>query len=464
MFASFENRITTGSIKQHFRAIVPDASLTHLILLYLQESVDRTMPFQKQYSGLLRALKQYKVKPSPASSTTTLPSSSVSSSSSSAPLPSASASIAPVVGDDHFDSLPLQRSASGSVRISQSCTFRRQRPRSTTASQEGSLEHFRVPQPAQEGDSLVHNVDDDFLSPCLTTNAIVSPGSGSSALSGFQRQQSRQQSTNNTQRKLILEKVGKLTGTSFLGKYKLGKPGTTTFLGYSSASKNSAPMIRSQSSGTTNINTPASSSSPASGTTSSSPGHHQKRSFAAMMQFGPDGRPIYHQYPPDAKELPPHKFESIIFTYEVSNQKDVCAVSADSKTLLDVMEEYEIPVEAACDGIAACSTCHCWLTEDDWKKFPPPEDSEIDMLELAAGYIEGRSRLGCQLELWQGSNRQAGDSGVEVVEKKGDGAGSAEKTGRTIQHDVAGDLTSLTVQIPRDTNNLMDFIPFEDNK
>ena len=54
------------------------------------------------------------------------------------------------------------------------------------------------------------------------------------------------------------------------------------------------------------------------------------------------------------------------------------------------------------------------------------EDSEIDMLELAAGYDENRSRLACQMKI----------------------------------NDIK--LEHVTFIIPKHANNLFDFIPFED--
>lgn len=53
-------------------------------------------------------------------------------------------------------------------------------------------------------------------------------------------------------------------------------------------------------------------------------------------------------------------------------------------------------LECACSGITACSTCHVIVNEEDYLKLPPPEDNELDMLDLASSYT-ATSRLGCQI-------------------------------------------------------------------
>ena len=53
-------------------------------------------------------------------------------------------------------------------------------------------------------------------------------------------------------------------------------------------------------------------------------------------------------------------------------------------------------MECACGGIAACSTCHVILDQDTFTSLPPPEEAELDMLDLTEG-VTPTSRLGCQL-------------------------------------------------------------------
>lgn len=54
-------------------------------------------------------------------------------------------------------------------------------------------------------------------------------------------------------------------------------------------------------------------------------------------------------------------------------------------------------LECACSGVAACSTCHIILQEDQFSRLPAPQEDELDMLDLAAG-VAPTSRLGCQIK------------------------------------------------------------------
>ena len=60
----------------------------------------------------------------------------------------------------------------------------------------------------------------------------------------------------------------------------------------------------------------------------------------------------------------------------------------------DEIAEY---MECACSGVAACSTCHVIVDPEWFKKLPPAEEDELDMLDLAWG-VTPTSRLGCQIK------------------------------------------------------------------
>eukprot|EP00039_Didymoeca_costata_P021522 m.344773 g.344773 ORF g.344773 m.344773 type:complete len:167 (-) comp25090_c0_seq1:19-519(-) len=66
--------------------------------------------------------------------------------------------------------------------------------------------------------------------------------------------------------------------------------------------------------------------------------------------------------------------------------------------LLDIAIDNDIDLEGACGGTLACSTCHLYIDENNFKKLPTPEEEEEDMLDLAFGLAEN-SRLGCQCVL-----------------------------------------------------------------
>jgi ferredoxin len=55
-------------------------------------------------------------------------------------------------------------------------------------------------------------------------------------------------------------------------------------------------------------------------------------------------------------------------------------------------------LECACRGITGCSTCHVYVDPKYFDKLPPPTQAELDMLDLAWGFKEEASRLGCQIK------------------------------------------------------------------
>lgn len=71
----------------------------------------------------------------------------------------------------------------------------------------------------------------------------------------------------------------------------------------------------------------------------------------------------------------------------------------EGKTDLSVMEvirDAGLPIEAQCGGCASCATCHVYVEEDWMKRLEPRSDLEEDMLDLADGLRE-TSRLSCQI-------------------------------------------------------------------
>mmetsp|Transcript_37091 Transcript_37091/g.73841 ORF Transcript_37091/g.73841 Transcript_37091/m.73841 type:complete len:152 (-) Transcript_37091:88-543(-) len=64
--------------------------------------------------------------------------------------------------------------------------------------------------------------------------------------------------------------------------------------------------------------------------------------------------------------------------------------------LLRVAQRYELEIEGACEGVCACSTCHCILDMSVYDSLPEPSETEEDMLDQAFG-LTPTSRLGCQV-------------------------------------------------------------------
>ncbi|MGE5489425.1 MAG: 2Fe-2S iron-sulfur cluster-binding protein [bacterium] len=64
------------------------------------------------------------------------------------------------------------------------------------------------------------------------------------------------------------------------------------------------------------------------------------------------------------------------------------------RSLLDVALNFGVPLDHACGGNCACTTCHVIVREGE-ANLTPMEDNEADRLELASG-LTLHSRLACQ--------------------------------------------------------------------
>lgn len=66
--------------------------------------------------------------------------------------------------------------------------------------------------------------------------------------------------------------------------------------------------------------------------------------------------------------------------------------------LLDVAQAAGQPLEGACEGQMACSTCHVIVDPRDFERLPSASEEEDDLLDLAWGVMR-TSRLACQIIL-----------------------------------------------------------------
>jgi ferredoxin len=66
--------------------------------------------------------------------------------------------------------------------------------------------------------------------------------------------------------------------------------------------------------------------------------------------------------------------------------------------LLDLAQANGQPLEGACEGAMACSTCHVIVAKEDFERLPAASEEEDDLLDLAA-HVTRTSRLACQLIL-----------------------------------------------------------------
>ena len=70
-----------------------------------------------------------------------------------------------------------------------------------------------------------------------------------------------------------------------------------------------------------------------------------------------------------------------------------------SGTLMEVLRDADMGIEAICGGQCACATCHCWVAADRFAQLPGVSEDERDLLSSLDHYDPHRSRLTCQLEI-----------------------------------------------------------------
>ncbi len=79
---------------------------------------------------------------------------------------------------------------------------------------------------------------------------------------------------------------------------------------------------------------------------------------------------------------------------------------SEGESVLDVAINNDVPLQHACGGFCACTTCHV-IVKSGEQNLSPMEDEEEERLERATG-LTLHSRLGCQAKLH-------GDVTVEIV-------------------------------------------------
>ena len=65
-------------------------------------------------------------------------------------------------------------------------------------------------------------------------------------------------------------------------------------------------------------------------------------------------------------------------------------------TLMEIIRDAGLEIEAACGGCCACATCHVYVEEKWYQRLESRDEDEESMLDQAF-YIKNTSRLSCQL-------------------------------------------------------------------
>ena len=83
-------------------------------------------------------------------------------------------------------------------------------------------------------------------------------------------------------------------------------------------------------------------------------------------------------------------------------QGNIQELTADNGlTLMEIIRDAGMDIEAACGGCCACATCHLYVDKDWFSKLPAREDDEESMLDQTFN-LKVNSRLGCQIEFNDG--------------------------------------------------------------
>lgn len=65
-------------------------------------------------------------------------------------------------------------------------------------------------------------------------------------------------------------------------------------------------------------------------------------------------------------------------------------------SVMEIVRESSLPMEAACGGCCACATCHVYVAADWLPRLPEVSKDESNMLDEAF-QVQDNSRLSCQL-------------------------------------------------------------------
>lgn len=78
-------------------------------------------------------------------------------------------------------------------------------------------------------------------------------------------------------------------------------------------------------------------------------------------------------------------------------QQDLTVGSKGGYTLMELLRDNNLEVEAICGGSCSCATCHVFI-DDAWiGKLPPRGPDETELVEQTSDYRPNNSRLSCQI-------------------------------------------------------------------
>ena len=87
-------------------------------------------------------------------------------------------------------------------------------------------------------------------------------------------------------------------------------------------------------------------------------------------------------------------------------------------SVMEIIRENNLPIEAACGGCCACATCHVYVDEDWLARLEPANPDESMMLDEAFE-VRDNSRLSCQIKFTAALDGLALDAGAGVLNQPG---------------------------------------------
>ena len=69
-----------------------------------------------------------------------------------------------------------------------------------------------------------------------------------------------------------------------------------------------------------------------------------------------------------------------------------------NSTLMELLRDEGLDIEAACGGCCACATCHVYIDDKWFDKLNEKDDDEESMLDQVFD-VKKTSRLSCQIDL-----------------------------------------------------------------
>jgi 2Fe-2S ferredoxin len=71
----------------------------------------------------------------------------------------------------------------------------------------------------------------------------------------------------------------------------------------------------------------------------------------------------------------------------------------EGDTVMEVLRDAGLPIEAVCGGCCVCATCHVYIDPAWVPRLESPKRGEVALLEGCRHYKSATSRLGCQISL-----------------------------------------------------------------